>query len=147
MHTLISFLIYSLICWLFRSVLFSLHMFEFLTIFFPPQLRSNLTALWSEKMIGKISVFFLIFQDQIYGPGCDLFWRTFCVHLRKSWSWLFRCEMPYRYQFSSWSFVSFKVRVFLLIFCLVDLSVVVSGILKFPLYLLFIILLLLLCYY
>ena len=30
----ISFLI-SMICWLFRSVLFSLHMFEFLTTFFP----------------------------------------------------------------------------------------------------------------
>ena len=38
-----------MICWLFRSVLFSLHMFEFLIVFFL-QLRSSLTALWSEKM-------------------------------------------------------------------------------------------------
>ena len=30
MHTLISFLIYSVMCWLFSSVLFSLHMLEFL---------------------------------------------------------------------------------------------------------------------
>ena len=35
MDILISFLISSMICWLFRSVLFSLHMFKFLIIFFP----------------------------------------------------------------------------------------------------------------
>ena len=34
MHILISFLISSVICWLFRSVLFSLHMFVFLIVFF-----------------------------------------------------------------------------------------------------------------
>ena len=33
MHILISFLISSVICWLFRSVLFSLHMLEFLIVF------------------------------------------------------------------------------------------------------------------
>ena len=33
MHILISFLISSVICWLFSSVLFSLHMLEFLIIF------------------------------------------------------------------------------------------------------------------
>ena len=33
---------------------------------------------------------------------------------------------------SSWSIVSFKVCVSLLIFCLVDLSIVVSGALKSP---------------
>ena len=42
--------------WFFRSVLFSLHMFEFLRIFFL-YLKSNLTALWSEKMTGIISNF------------------------------------------------------------------------------------------
>ena len=50
------FLIYSVICWLFNSVLFSLRMSEFL-IFFLLYLISNLTALWSEKMLGMISVF------------------------------------------------------------------------------------------
>ena len=34
MHILISFLISSVVCWLFRSVLFSLHMLEFLIVFF-----------------------------------------------------------------------------------------------------------------
>ena len=33
---------------------------------------------------------------------------------------------------SSWSMVSFKVCVSLLIFCFVDLSIVVSGVLKSP---------------
>ena len=33
MHIMISFLISSVICWLFRSVLFSLHMFVFLIDF------------------------------------------------------------------------------------------------------------------
>ena len=33
MHIIISFLIYSVICWLFLSVLFSLHMLEFLIVF------------------------------------------------------------------------------------------------------------------
>ena len=35
MHILISFFIPSVICWLFSSVLFSLHFLEFLIIFFP----------------------------------------------------------------------------------------------------------------
>ena len=34
MHILISFLISSVICWLFSSVLFSLHMLQFLIVFF-----------------------------------------------------------------------------------------------------------------
>ena len=33
MHILFSFLIYSMICWLFSSLLFSLHMFEFFIVF------------------------------------------------------------------------------------------------------------------
>ena len=61
MDILISFLVSSMICWLFRSVLFSLHMFEFLIIFFL-LLRSNLTALWSEKMTGMITFFKKIYQ-------------------------------------------------------------------------------------
>ena len=41
--------------------------------------------------------------------------------------------MPYRYQFDlNWSIVSFKVCVSLLIFCLGDLSIGVTGVLKSP---------------
>ena len=31
-------------------------------------------------------------------PGWDLFWRSFCVHLRKRWNWMFWGEIFYRYQ-------------------------------------------------
>ena len=65
-----------MICWLFRSELFSLHMLESLIVFLL-WLRSNLTALLPEKMLGMISLFFFFFdfikvrfmaQDVIY-PG------------------------------------------------------------------------------
>ena len=36
MHIFISFLISSVIYWLFRSMLFSIHMFVFLLVFFSP---------------------------------------------------------------------------------------------------------------
>ena len=45
-------------------------------------LTSNLTSLCSEKMPEVVS-FFLTYQGQIYGPGCDLSWSIFQVHLRK----------------------------------------------------------------
>ena len=35
MHIFISFLLFSVICWLFSSMLFSLHMFVFLIVLFP----------------------------------------------------------------------------------------------------------------
>ena len=40
MHILISFLISSMICWLSRSLLFSLHMFIFFIVFSPVQFHS-----------------------------------------------------------------------------------------------------------
>ena len=51
-----SFFIYSVICWLFRSTLFSLHMFLFLIVFFSLKLTSDLNSLWSEKMVEMISI-------------------------------------------------------------------------------------------
>ena len=97
MHSLISFFISSVICWLFRSALFSFRIFLFL-ILFPPWLTSNLTALWSEKMFEMISIFFLIYQGKIYSPERDLSLRIICVHLRKWWNPLFWSAMPCRYQ-------------------------------------------------
>ena len=78
------FLISSVICWLFRSVLFSLHMLGFLIVFL---LRSNLSALWSEKMLGMISMFFefikvrFMAQDVIYpGKGSVSTWEKGEIH-------------------------------------------------------------------
>ena len=71
MHILISFFISSVISWLFSSVLFSLHMLEFLIVIFPV-LASNLTAFWSEKMLRNDFNFFeftkarFMPQDVIY---------------------------------------------------------------------------------
>ena len=73
MHILISFLLSSVNCQLFSSVLCSLHMLEFLIVFLL-YLRSNLPALSSEKMLVMISFFFeftkarFMAQDVIY-PG------------------------------------------------------------------------------
>ena len=51
-------------------------------------------------MLHMISVGFfpLIHQVLICGPGCDLSWRMFHVHLKKKWNILFSDEMPCRYQ-------------------------------------------------
>ena len=37
-------------------------------------------------------------EGYIYGPGCDLSWKRFLVHLRKRWNSLFWGETSYRYQ-------------------------------------------------
>ena len=81
MYIYISFFIFYVICWLFRSMLFSLHMFVFFIVVFL-WLASNLTSLWSEKMLEVIS-FFKIYQGQIYSPECGISWGLFCVHLKK----------------------------------------------------------------
>ena len=59
----------------FRAFFFSFLSFFF---FFFLQSTANLTAPWSEKILGMISFFFSFFtyQGQIYGPGCDLSWSA-----------------------------------------------------------------------
>ena len=64
-------LISSVICWLFSSVLFSLHMLGFLIVVLL-YLRSNVTALWSEKMLGMISIFLNL-------PRLDLWPRMWSI--------------------------------------------------------------------
>ena len=98
MHILISFLISSVIYWLFRSALFSLHMFVLLIVFFflICNWHLNFPHCDKKRCLGLFQ-FFLIYQGY-YGPGCDLSWRRFCVHLRKRWNSLFWDEMSYTYQ-------------------------------------------------
>ena len=75
MHILISFLISSMICWLFRSVLFSLHMFEFLIIFFPViEIQSYCTVVrkddWNDFNFFEFTKTRFMAQDVIYsGEG------------------------------------------------------------------------------
>ena len=76
--------------------------------------------------------FFWIYQGLIYGPGCDLSWRRFRVRLSKRWNSLFWGEMSYRYQLGLTGLLYHLKFVSLLIFCLVDLSIGVSGVVKSP---------------
>ena len=84
--------------WLFRSVLFSLHMFVFLTDFFPLSLTSNLITLWSEKRLEMISVCLNLPRLDLRPRMWSILEKIFCVHLRKRWNSLFWGEMSYRYQ-------------------------------------------------
>ena len=96
MHILITFLISSVIIWLFRSMLSSLHMFVFLIVF-SLWLTSNLTALWSEKMLEMISIFLILPRLDLW-PWMGSILENVRVHLRKWWNSLFWGEMSYRYQ-------------------------------------------------
>ena len=61
-HFLISFFISSVICWLFQSVLFSLHMFVFLIVFFSCSWHLILSHC-DQKRCLRWFQFFLIYQD------------------------------------------------------------------------------------
>ena len=95
MHVLIFFLISSMICWLFRSVLFSLHMSVFL-VFFSCSWHNH-TALWSEKMLEMISFCLNLPRLGLWPRMWSILEKVLCA-LRKRWNSLFWGEMSYRYQ-------------------------------------------------
>ena len=68
---LISFLISSVTCWLYRNALFNIHVFMVVTVFFM-QLISSLIALWSEKMHDMISIFLNLLRF-------DLWLKMWCI--------------------------------------------------------------------
>ena len=68
-------------------------------VFFPCSLDLILQYC-DKKNCWKKLQFLKIYQDLTCGPGCYLSWRTFHIHLRKSWNPLFLGEMSYRYQLS-----------------------------------------------
>ena len=96
MHILISFLISSMIWWLFRSVLFSLHMFDFFLFFFPCNWDLVLLHCGQKRWLEWFQIVLNLSKLDLW-PGWDLFWRRFCVHLRKRWNWMFGGEIFYRY--------------------------------------------------
>ena len=96
LHILISFLISSMICWLFRSVLFSLPMLEFLIVF---SFNWDLILLhcgqkrwleWFHSFFEFTKARFMA-QDLIH-PG-----EGPCA-LEKKVKLIVWCEIPYRYQ-------------------------------------------------
>ena len=62
---LISILIFSVTCWLFRNVLFNLHVFVFLAVFFLQSI-SSLIALWLKKMLDMISIFLNVLRFDLW---------------------------------------------------------------------------------
>ena len=82
-------------------------------------------------MVQMVSTF-KICQGWICGPGYNLSWRMFCVHLRKRWNALFLGKMPCRYKLGLTGPLYLLTCVSLLIFYLVHLPIGVSGVIKFP---------------
>ena len=70
-----------------------------------------------------------MYWDLICGPRCDLSWKMFHVHLRRIYILLIWDGMVYKYQLSLSDLGCHLRPVSLLIFCLNDLSIAVSGVL------------------
>ena len=133
MYFLISSLISSVISCLFSSALFSLHVFFFYSFFPAIDFQSHSVVLrkdaWYDLNFLKLSEAWFVHldltQDAIYPGECSMctwqesvfchFWMECCINIK-----------------SIYSIVSFKACVSLFIFCLGDLSVGVSGVLKSP---------------
>lgn len=102
-YSLICILIYSLINWLFRSILFSFNVFVGFPAFFM-LLTSHLISLWLEKVLGMISI--LSFQRLVL---CPITWSIFksilCVLENNTLllNWMFyRCLLgPFSLRFGS----------------------------------------------
>ena len=110
--------------------LFSVHVFVFFAVF-SLSLISSLIVLWSEKMLNMISILSLLRLD--LWPTMWSIQRMFPVCLRKMCILLFWGGIFYKYLFKFiFSNAPIKTWVSLLIFCLGDMSIAVSGVLKPP---------------
>ena len=126
----ISFLIFSVTCWLFRIALFNLHVFVFLTVYFlSVDIQSHSVVVGEDvcydfSFLEFTEIIFLT-QDVFYpGEYSTCTWESvfFCI----GWNVL---KISMR---SISSNVSFKTSISLLIFCFDDLSIGMSGVLKSP---------------
>ena len=112
-------------------MLFSLHVASFFSFLFP-WLISSFMPLWSEKILEIISIILNLLRLAC-APVCDQFLRMFHVHLRRMYILIFFGYNVLKMSIkSNFSVVSFRISVALLIFCLDDLSIDVSGVLKSP---------------
>ena len=91
---------------------------------------SNLTVLWSEKMLDMISIFLNSPRSDLWPKMGSSILRMFHVLLRKGIFFCIWIECPKMSMRAIFSNVSFKTCVSLLIFCFDDLSIGVSGALK-----------------
>ena len=91
----ISLLISSVTWWLFRNVLFNLHVFVFLTVFFFFSFNWYLVSYCcgQRRFLTRFQLF-KIYWGLICDPRCGLSWRMFHVPLRKRCILLHWMECP-----------------------------------------------------
>ena len=113
---------------MFYSILFNLHEFECFPVF---SLRLVSSPLWLEKMLDMISIFLNLLR-LVLCPIMGLCLKMFHVHLKRMCILLLWDERLSLYISvkSIWSRALFNATISLLIFCLEDLSIFDSAVLK-----------------
>ena len=114
---------------LFSSMLLKLHVFVLFPYFFLFLISVSYSTIVRKDAWYNFD-HFLIWWDLFCSPKCDLFWRLFCMALKKMSSALLEWNVLNIYVKSFGSNVPFKATVSLLIFCLDELSVDEFGVLK-----------------
>ena len=90
------------------------------------------SALWSEKMLDTILIFFNLLRFDLWSKMWSILENVLCALEKKVYSSAFQWNVLKISMRSISSNVSFKTCVSLLIFCLDDLSIGVSGVLNSP---------------
>ena len=128
-YFLVSSLIYSVIHWLFGSILVNLHtQLSFFAGF--PCSWFLVSALWSEKMLDIISVFLNLLRLVLWSSMWSIWEIVPCALEKNVYSDAFGQNALYISIKSLWPNMSFKANVSLLIFCLNNLFINVSRMLK-----------------
>ena len=127
-YFLISLLISLLSHWFFSSLLVGPHVGGFSHFFFL-WLTSSFTPLWSEKLLEIISILLNLSRLVL----CPSLWSVLenvpCALEKNGHSDFLQCNILKGSIMPTLSAVSFRISVALLIFCLEDLSIDVSGVL------------------
>ena len=107
-------------------MLFSLHQF-IIFLFFFLWLISSFILLWSEKVLEIISILLNLLRLILWPSMWSILENVLCALEKNVYSAGFQYNVLLISIKSRWSIVSFKTTVYILIFCLDDLSLDVSG--------------------
>ena len=116
-----------MICWLFISLLFSLHIFEFLIVFFSCSWHLILPHCDQKRCLTWFQFFKNLPRVDLWPRMWSILENVLCALVKKVKFIALGWNVLYISIRSNWSILSFEVCVSLLIFCLVDLSIGVSG--------------------
>ena len=100
--------------------------------FFFMWMISILIALWSERMLDTISVFLNLLRFDLLPKMCSILENVLCALEKKEYPPAFSWNVMKLSMSSISSKLSFRTCVSLWIFCFDDLSIGVSGVLKYP---------------